>query len=99
MAVKQIVNKNFKFSVTQMGVNRPGITSGGSGDVLVQESGTAQAGGGAVLVEKITQDRAALQWGCEGPTKNTTAVTEVFSGGFSPLFQRLSKPGPMENPA
>ncbi len=93
MAVKLIANNRFKFSVTQMGVNSPGITSGSDGDVLVQESTTTKIEDGAVLVEKITQNMAAVQWGCEGPTKNSTAVTEVFSGGVFSIISTAIKTG------
>ncbi|MCP3921430.1 MAG: hypothetical protein GY714_02475 [Desulfobacterales bacterium] len=93
MAAKQVANTKFKFSVTQMGVNTPGITSGGDGDVSVQESTTAKIEGAAVLVEKITQNMAAVQWGCEGPTKNSTAVTEAFVGGVFNIISTAVKTG------
>ena len=84
---KKIVNKNFQFSVTQMGANIPGIKSGGLSDVDVEISPKSKAGGDSILTTKIGQMKAASDWSCEGPTKDTTAASETITGG---IFNILS---------
>lgn len=81
MSGKEIVNEGFEFSVNQMGVNKPGITKGNQSNVIVEKSLTSQASKKAILTTKITQTNAALNWQCEGPTKMTTAISEIFVGG------------------